>query len=157
MILLVPLCARVSAQEPSVIHQFLGTWQGEGTLFGADARFSMKWEWVLEQKFVRLTFQNEISNPDDASRILKAQAFYKQLEAGELEGTWFDSRGMVLPLRARAEQATLTTHWGTEATEQGRTVYRLRNENQVEVEDSVLKDGQWHLFGQATYRRVDGP
>ena len=153
--LLAPLCTqRVSAQEVLVIHQFIGAWEGHGTLFGADATFSMKWEWVLEKQFVRLTFQNKMQSSEGVERILKAQAFYKPIGAGRFEGTWFDSRGMVLPLKGSAEQTTLTTLWGTPETEQGRTVYRLVDKSHLEVEDFVLKGDQWHHFGQAIYRRL---
>ena len=70
-------------------------------------------------------------------------------------GTWFDSRGVVLPLRATADQTTLTTNWGTPDTEQGRTVYRPSAKSELVVSDSVLTDGEWHQFGRAKYwRRV---
>jgi hypothetical protein len=143
------------AQEVPVLHQFIGGWEGHGKLFGADAAFSMQWEWVLEQQFVRLTFQNKMQSGDGTVRILKAQAFYKPIGAGQFEGTWFDSRGMVLPLQGSAADTTLTTLWGTPEIEQGRTVYRLLGEGQLEVEDFVLRGDQWQQFGHALYRRMD--
>ncbi len=155
VILLAPLCTQQAlAQEFPVIDQFIGAWEGRGTLFGADAEFSMEWEWVLDQQFVRLTFENRIQDADGTERILKAQAFYRLIEAGRFDGTWFDSRGIVLPLEGNAEQATLTTLWGTPETEQGRTVYHLLDESRLAVEDSVLQGDQWHTFGHAIYRRL---
>ena len=35
-----------------------GNWEGSGTLFGMEARFSMLWEKTLNDKFLKLTFQN---------------------------------------------------------------------------------------------------
>ena len=142
------------AQQIPVIPEFIGAWEGQGDLFGSEATFSMKWEWVLGQQFVRLTFENRMQGPDGVERTLQAQAFYRPVGEGRLEGTWFDSRGMVLPLVGSTEPTTLTTLWGTPATEQGRTVYRLLDEGLIEVEDFVLKGDQWHKFGQAIYRRV---
>ncbi len=150
-----PLCtSRVLAQEHSVIQQFIGAWEGHGTLFGTDATFTMKWEWVLERRFLHLTFKNQTRSRDGTERILRAQAFYLPIGEGRFEGTWFDSRGMVLPLQGSAEQTTLTTLWGTQETERGRTVYRLLNESELEVEDSVWRGDQLHEFGRATYGRV---
>ena len=114
----------------------------------------MEWEWVLEQQFVSLTFENRIQDADGTERILKAQAFYRLIEAGRFDGTWFDSRGIVPPLEGNAEQSILTTLWGTPETEQGRTVYHFLDESRVEMEDSVLEGDQWHPFGHAIYRRL---
>ena len=154
IILLVSLSTqRALAQEFPVIKEFIGVWEGHGKLFESEASFSMKWEWVLEKQFVRLTFQNKMPGPEGKNRILKAQAFYKPKEPGQFEGTWFDSRGMVLPLQGSTEDGVLTILWGTPESEQGRTVYRLLDESQIEVEDFVFKDSQWHQFGHATYKR----
>jgi len=114
----------------------------------------MRWEWVLNQQFVRLTFRNEMQNPDGVKRTLDAQAFYRLTEEGRVEGTWFDSRGMVLPLRGSADSTALTILWGTPETEEGRTEYRLLSENELEVRDFVLKDDRWRRFGEALYTRV---
>jgi hypothetical protein len=142
------------AQEASLIDRFTGAWEGHGELFRTDATFSMKWEWVLARKFVHLTFQNRVQGSGGVERVLEAQAFYKPSGEGEFEGTWFDSRGMVLPLRASVEDSTLTVLWGTPETEQGRTIYRLIEENKIAVEDLVLKGDQWHPFGHASYGRL---
>ena len=101
------------------IDELVGSWTGTGKLLGTDSDFSMQWEWVFDGKFARLTFQN---------KFLKAEAFYKATRSDQYEGTWFDSRGKVLPLKAKVENATLVTHWGSDTTERGRTVYRQQNE-----------------------------
>jgi hypothetical protein len=155
MILLAPFWTEGAwAQEGRALDPFLGAWEGQGKLFGTEATFSMEWEWVLEHKFVRLTFQNSMQSPDGAGRILKAQAFYLPVGEGRFEGTWFDSRGMALPLRAKIEQTTLTALWGGPETEQGRTVYRVLDEDRLEVTDFVWRSDQWQPFGHAIYGRV---
>ena len=151
-----PLLSQAAlAQDDSVLHQFIGAWEGEGELFGSEAAFSMEWEWVLGGKFVRLAFENGIQGPDGIDPILQAVAFYRPIGEGRFEGTWFDSRGTVLPLQVSTEPTTLTTLWGSPATEQGRTVYRLLDKGKIEVEDFVLKGDQWQKFAHATYRRVE--
>jgi hypothetical protein len=146
--------AEAQVQTPALIDRFTGEWEGKGTLMGADAEFKMTWERVLQGKFVRLTFQNKMRGSDGVDRVLNAQAFYKPEASGQFSGTWFDSRGMVLPLKANAEGDTLTTHWGSADTEQGRTIYRLVDQNKFEVEDFVLRGGEWRRFGSAAYQRT---
>ena len=104
MMLYAPLLTpHVSAQEATVIQHFIGSWEGQGELFGSKVSFRMEWEWVLGEKFVRLEFENGMQGPDGVDPILQAVAFYRLIGEGRLEGTWFDSRGMVLPLQASTE------------------------------------------------------
>ena len=148
---------RTVAQEFPLIDQFVGTWEGQGELFGADATFSMQWEWVLENQFVHLTFENSVQTPNGLTQSFNARAFYKPGEPGQLGGTWFDSRGMVVPLQGNVDDNTLTVPWGTPGTEQGRTVYRQLDEGELEVEDYVLRGSEWQKFGHALYQRMDVP
>ena len=142
------------AQGDSCVNRLIGTWNGAGKLFGAEAEFMMSWERALENKFVRLTFENKMKRSDGKTQILKAQAFYKPEGETQFQGMWFDSRGMILPLKATAGDSALTTSWGSPETEQGRTVYRIIDGDTVEVNDFVLtKDGQWKHFGHAMYHR----
>jgi len=142
------------AQEAPVLQSLMGTWEGTGSLFSFEASFSMKWESVLRGRFVRLTFQNRMQSDDGTERVMDAEAFYKPTEAGGYEGSWFDSRGVMQPLLGEGADSVLTVLWGTPETEQGRTVYRVLGEDELEVEDFVLKQDQWHRFGHAVYRRV---
>lgn len=142
------------AQDPSIVDTLIGEWEGQGELFGIPAAFQMKWEWALEKKFLHLTFQNSFRRANSAKQTLQAQAFYRPQGNDSLSGTWFDSRGMVLPLEASIEGALVNTLWGTPEIEQGRTEYHIMGPTQIEVKDFVLRDGVWHQFGQATYRRL---
>lgn len=143
-----------TAQETVIFDKFIGEWSGKGELFGNEAEFKMEWEWVLDRKFVHLIFQNKMHSSNGADRILKAQAFYQITDTDEIQGTWFDSRGIVLPLNASIEGFTLTTLWGSSETEQGKTVYLLKDDDNIEVEDLVFKDGNWKKFGHAIYHRI---
>lgn len=153
----VPSTTNGPPQEDTLLHQFTGAWDGYGKLFGNEATFTMQWEWVLERQFIRLVFQNKIEREGRIAHKLDAQAYYKPIGAAQLEGTWFDSRGMVLPLQGSIEHHTLTMIWGTPETEQGRTVYRLLDRNRIEVEDFVWRNDQWDQFGHALYKRSDAP
>ncbi len=73
-----------------------------------------------------------------------------------ITGTWFDSRGISLPLAGRVEGDTMTIDWGTDAIERGRSSYRLA-EGTLEVTDEVYtKEGELHVFGRTHLRRVKG-
>lgn len=67
-------------------------------MFGSDSEFNMNWEWTLDKKFVRLTFQN---------KVIKAEAFYQATGAKEYIGTWFDSRDMI----CRSKPVLKILHW----------------------------------------------
>ncbi len=129
------------------LQKFLGRWEGEGTLFGQAGEFSMNWEPAVGDRFLRLTFQNP---------VLQAEAFYHQTDDG-LNGTWFDSRGVQVPLTGTIDDSVVEVNWGSQDTEQGRTRYHLVNENEMHVTDHVLKAGEWHPFAEASYRRVPSP
>jgi len=144
-----------TAQEAVIFDKFIGEWYGEGELFGNKAEFKMKWEWVLDRKFVHLIFQNKMLSSNGAYRILKAQAFYQITDTDEIQGTWFDSRGTVLSLNASIEENSLSTLWGSDQTEQGQTVYQLKDDDSIEVKDLFFKNGNWKQFGHALYHRIN--
>lgn len=136
-----------------VTKNLIGSWSGTGTLFGAPAEFAMEWQWVLGASFLQLTFENRMSRAKGDDIVLNAKAFYQFTDNDGLEGTWFDSRGMKLPLNATFKDSALVTLWGTPDTEQGRTVYKVVSNIRIDVEDFVLKEGEWKKFGEAIYRR----
>jgi len=154
VLLLLPASSLALAEDASLLDRFAGQWQGQGELFGNEAGFSMSWEPVLAQQFYQLSFQNAIR--DEAGQLqplLSAEAFYKVVDGGRIEGTWLDSRGLTLPLQGTMDADSLIILWGSPATEQGLTVYQLQEGGQIKAQDFVLKDYQWHQFGQATYQR----
>ena len=155
-VLILLLIVGLFLMEPALgqrkpIDRLRGTWTGKGRLFGAEATFSMVWRTVLEGKFMRLIFENRVPVAGGGDRVLKAQAFYRTLEDGSIEGTWFDSRGQVLPLKGSFEENKFTVLWGSAETEQGRTVYEKLDRKNLMVSDYVLKDGEWEKFGSAHY------
>lgn len=144
--------------EPAVapvLSDLIGAWEGEGKLFGQPATFSAIWEWTLDRRFVRLTFENRIVTDGQPRTVLRATAYYRPDEAEPIKGVWFDTRGEILELEARSADSELRVHWRS-ASEQGRTTYGLTTEGTVEVRDHVLNDEGWRLFGSATLER-SGP
>ena len=144
----------VLGQAPREFDQLIGDWEGKGELFGVEATFSMTWTWLFGRQFLRLNFQNSIPMSDGQERVLRGRGFYKYMEDGSVEGTWLDSRGMMLPLRGGIEEGRLDVKWGTPKTEVGRTVYRILDNDHVHAVDFVLKEGEWEQFGSAHYTRV---
>jgi hypothetical protein len=48
-----------AAPTNEFLNRLQGTWQGDGKAFGKPARLHMKWEWVLERKFIHLSLKTE--------------------------------------------------------------------------------------------------
>ena len=130
----------------------LGTWNGEGSLFGQEASFKMKWKKDLNEQFIKLTFQNSFKDQSGTQRVLKATAYYN---FEKRIGQWFDTRGVILPLTFDLDQNVMTVMWGDEKTEQGKTIYSLMNKGEMRVQDFVLKDDLYKAFGEANYERIE--
>ncbi len=150
LILIIWICLIQSDSKAQILNSFLGSWEGNGTLMNNEANFEMKWEQVLNNEFFKLTFRNSIPS---ASFSMDAQAYYKETENGTISGYWFDSRGISFPLEGNLSDTTLTIYWGTEEIEEGRTEYTLFDSETIKVSDFVLRNGEYALFGTATYQR----
>ena len=151
LILLLSLSLSISAfAQKSFAERALGNWEGSGTLFGMEARFSMFWEKTLGEKFLKLTFQNRFMDNKGTVRVMDAQGYYN---TATKKGQWFDSRGQNLPLSLEIDKRTLKVIWGDENTERGKTIYVIVGKKMA-VEDYVMKNGEYSPFGKAEYVRV---
>jgi len=128
-------------------EEIIGEWEGQGSLMGNKASFSMNWKSTLNDKFLKLTFQNQFTDKSGVKRILKANGYYN---LKTLKGYWFDSRGMMLPLRLETTDNSMIVFWGDESTEKGKTIYTLDGKR-VNVEDFFLKNDKYIPFGNASY------
>ncbi len=147
-------CPRaIAAQDDleGVLATLEGSWEGEGELLGRSATFAMTWERALNGRFLRLDFSNAFADTDPVQPVLESQAYYL-LGGPTLSGQWMDSRGVILSLRAEVVGPALVTEWTGD--ESGRTEYRVIDDDALEVIDSVLSGGEYHLFARARYRRV---
>lgn len=142
------------SQNDKFLNRLQGEWEGEGKAFGGAALMQIKWEWVLENKFLRLNLRNEISAPDRPKQIFQGQAYYRSNGVDKYAAHWFDSRGVSFPIKAQLEGNTLIASWGSPDTEEGKSTYQLIDESTMEVVDSVKqKDGTFREFGRATLKR----
>lgn len=144
----------LATSEPNAfLSRLEGTWQGEGKAFGMAAKMELKWEWVLQKKFLRLTIKNEM-NRNGQPQLFEGQAYYQAMGTDTFEAHWFDSRGVKFPIKAQLEADALVANWGSPDKEEGKSVYRLIDANTLEVVDSVKqKDGTYREFGRVTLKR----
>lgn len=149
IILFLGLASIPGFAQNQIPNDFLGEWQGSGTLMGKDADFEMKWEKVLNDQFLKLTFRNGFS---DGSFSMKAHGYYKLNDDGSLSGQWFDSRGTSFPLKGTFTSTLFTTEWEDSDVEKGRSEYRILESGEVQVTDFVLRNGSYQKFAEATYQ-----
>lgn len=141
-------------EETANLKQLAGTWIGEGKLMGNAARLELKYEWVLNGKFLRLSLKNQSTTPSGGQQVFEGHVYYAPQSDGKLAGTWFDSRGVSFAVNGTFAGDTLTVEWGSPEQEQGKSVYRLVDSGTLEVTDSVKqKDGTWRQFATATVKR----
>jgi hypothetical protein len=153
LVLVLPIHA--PAQTDKFLNTLKGEWEGEGKAFGGTAHMRLKWEWVLDNKFLRLTLRNEINVPDQPRQIFEGQAYYRSAGVDKYQAHWFDSRGTTFPIRAVLEGNTLTAWWGSPETEEGKSTYQLIDEKTMEVVDSVKqKDGTFREFARVKLKRL---
>jgi hypothetical protein len=145
------------ARTRGVLAQLAGEWQGEGEVLGTASVQRARWEPALDAAFFRFVFDNRMTAADGRASRFRAEAFYRVGSDGTISGTWLDSRGMTLPLAGSVDDSgALVILWGTEATERGRSTYRLV-EDALEITDEVVgEDGNWRVFGQTRLTRNPG-
>jgi hypothetical protein len=132
-------------------NTIIGNWNGKGTLFGTQASFSMEWGQVLNKKFIKLVFENKFEDQSGVERVMNAHAYY---DLTSMKGQWFDSRGMILPLRLEINDNMMTVFWGSDNTEQGKTVYSILDGEKMNVQDYVLRNENYQAFGEAQYEKI---
>jgi hypothetical protein len=140
-------------KEHSIITALLDkNWTGTGVLMGKEASFTLDWQRVLRNQFIKLEFQNKRKSTDNEYIVFKATAFYKIVNDTMVVGNWFDNRGMTFPLKGSIKENELTILWGNDETEMGKTIYRYINDsNRISVEDFVFSNGKYLKFGTADY------
>jgi hypothetical protein len=143
-----------SAADP-VKERFAGTWKGQGKMTGRASQVQMKWEPVIEGRFVRLQVRTEWQTPDGKAQAFEGHAYYQKQKDGKYHATWFDAQGATLQVEGEFDGTALASLWGPQdKPKQGKSVYRLVNANEMEVIDSMQQpDGAWREFSRATFKR----
>lgn len=145
-----------SSTQKSDFDMFIGNWTGKGTLFGAEGNFSMSWKKTVEDKFMELSFENMYITADGTKQKLSAKAIYWFTDEVNLKGNWYDSRGIVFPLKAEFKNKTLTAFWGdSDSVERGKTVYQLTDNKGIIVTDFVWQNEKMVPFGKVTYQKTN--
>lgn len=151
-IVLLILLGTFSLHSQSFFQNALGQWEGDGTLFGMAASFKMSWSQELNGQFYKLEFENRFSDQTGTERVMTAHGYYSPDLS---KGQWYDSRGMILPLKMELEGSKLTVLWGSPESEEGKTIYTIESSNRILVEDFVKRNGTYATFGNASYARLD--
>ncbi len=139
----------------SFLGRLQGRWNGEGTAFGGKATVWQKWEWVLGDKFFRLSLKYETKGADGKSQVFEGSGYYKAKGEGKYEGQWLDSQGNLYPINAQIEGDALVALWGITGRIEGKSIYRLiESGKQLEATDAIRqKDGGWIEFSRLNLRR----
>jgi hypothetical protein len=144
-------------REYSILTALIdNNWTGNGVLMGKEATFTMDWDRVLDNNFIKLEFQNTRKSVNNEDIIFRATAFYKIVNDTIVVGNWFDNRGITFPLKGSIKEDELTILWGNDGTENGKTIYHyIMDSNKITVEDFIMNNGKYSKFGSATYDTKD--
>ena len=145
------------AEEPAaygILRQAHGplAWQRRSAnSMAADMR--MHWEPVLDGQFQRLSMEDQMTGADGKTWHFKAQGYYRVGKDGTITGTWFDSRGISLPLTGRVEGDTMTIDWGTEASSAGAAATAWRKAPSKSPTRSTPRKASFSVFGRTRLTR----
>jgi len=141
-----------SAQAPAGALDWLhGRWAGTGTVQDSASAATLEVATTLGGRFVELRYA--FTTHAERPFRFEGRGFYRP-DGAIWRGQWFDSTGATRPLSGTVTGTTLVTEWGDDATERGRTTYRLEAVDSLEVTDEVLRrDGLWHVFASHQFTR----
>lgn len=117
-----------ASDGPSALHWLEGRWRGAGTMFGRASEAVLEVRPALNGRFQEFSYR---------AGQFEGRAFYRPVEDGRWQATWFDNRGISFPIAAVLAGQVLTSDWGSAETERGRTIYRLLPDGRLEVTDSA--------------------
>jgi hypothetical protein len=151
--LFISVSARPANNFDPFLSRLQGAWNGEGTAFGSKATVQQKWEWTLNDKFLRLSLKYETKAADGKTQVFEGHGYYKAKGEGKYEGQWFDSQGNQYPINATLEGDALIALWGIPGRVEGKSTYRLVEAKQLEAIDAIKqKDGGWREFSRFNLR-----
>jgi hypothetical protein len=132
----------------------LGDWRGTGVVSGQASSVTMTWTHEPGPRVLHLRFRNDLAGGRGA-QTFEGRGYYRLgPEPGVGAGIWIDSRGLFLPVATSITADSLTSEWGSETTERGRTVYRFVDADTLEVVDWVrTPNGDLREFGRVRVTR----
>jgi len=124
--------------------RMLGVWMAQIR----NATVTLKWEPDLQNKFIALSYRQELRHEGAAPDIFDGKAFFKLTNTpGHYSANWMDSTGDAFPLEARYDGRELTVQWRNTARLEGKTVYRFLDQQTIELTDFRKQDdGTWKVF-----------
>lgn len=137
-----------------VFEHLAGEWRGGGEVRGMQSEQTMLWAPALDGGFMRLEFDNRMRRDNNSEFHFQAHAYYRAAPDGTVTGQWFDSRGVIFPLRGEHGPSRLSIEWGAPDTERGRSEYRVDGDRLEVVDEVLLPDGAWRVFGRSVLQRV---
>lgn len=148
-------CAVVSiaaAAGEGWLDSYVGRWSGQGRFMGKDARYQIAVEPAVEARFVRLSVRYTWREENGTEGRFVGEALYPAQSSSAARGAWFDSEGHQYATSAYRDGEVVIVHWG-EGEMRGRTEYRLRSANELEVTDSFTRGAEWQTFSRARLER----
>lgn len=145
---------RDATSDPT-LNLLAGKWRGIGTAFGGQAEIVMNWDPAIENKFMRISYQIDITRWDGHKQVFYAVGYYRPTAENKFKGTWIDTTGAIHPINGVAEGNVLIANWGTPDTQEGMTRYEFMDTNTIEITDSIKnKEGKWMQFSKNTVKRI---
>jgi Protein of unknown function (DUF1579) len=133
------------------LEKLKGTWVAKGSAFGMPADVEMTWMAALGGRYTQIQYKIVMHGKEGKDQLFEGTAYYKPAGENKYVATWFDSGGEMHPITATSDENALTSFWGTPETKLGKTIYKLLDNNTVEITDFIQKkDGSWQQFGKNT-------
>jgi hypothetical protein len=132
-----------------LLARFAGDWEASEVGMSGATGAAMTWAPLLGGKFSRVDYRIEFADSN-----FTGQGYYRAAQGGTLEGFWVDSNGDLHPLHATVEDMAVRTNWGRVGGRQGRTEYRLMDDDRMQVRDWMLTDAGWRPFNSSMFERV---
>lgn len=134
------------------LDSYVGRWSGQGRFMGKDARYQIAVKPALDTRFVRMSVRYTWREDDGTEGRFTGEALYPAQASSPTRGAWFDSEGHQYATSAYRDGDAVIVHWG-EGEMHGRTEYRLRSANELEVSDSFTRGAEWQTFSRARLER----
>ncbi len=136
-----------AAQEDGALSWLIGRWQGAGTMFGKPSKAVLDIRPALGGRFLELSYR---------AGGFEGRAFYRHDGGDRWRAHWFDNRATTFGITAQAGERMLRADWGSDETERGQTLYRLRDDGRLEVVDTVVgRNGDSREFARHVLTRAD--
>ncbi len=152
-LMMLPMIAITARADEILFLEMMGHWESDQPVFGSPAHTRLDIQSTLDNKFMRLDYSIESELAEGQRSRFEGVAYYRRELSGEVAGFWADNSGFLHPIRIVQDEHLLTATWGEAGAKQGRTEYRIIDENTISTTDWILAAEGWRQFNQNEYRR----